>query len=179
MNKPCKFPDCSGIVRTREYCGAHYLQLNRGQELKPLKTPSKDELCSFDGCQKLKKGRGYCQGHLRQITSGRELAPLRPVNFRSGFKKADGYVFLYRPDHPSATQSGYILEHRMVMENHLGRQLMKHENVHHMNGVRDDNRLENLELWVRPQPSGQRLEDLLDWMLDNYRDELTDRMKNE
>lgn len=172
MNKPCKFPDCTGIVRTREYCGAHYLQLNRGQELRPLRTPSKDELCSFDGCVKLRKGRGYCQGHLRQITEGRELKPLRHVNVGAGYRKADGYVELFKPDYPYSKKSGYILEHRYVMEQHLGRPLKPFENVHHKNGVRDDNRLENLEIWVRPQPAGQRLQDLLEWVTTEYHDEL-------
>jgi hypothetical protein len=49
------------------------------------------------------------------------------------------------------------------MEKILGRKLLPGENVHHVNGVRHDNRPQNLELWVSKQPSGQRIPDLLRW----------------
>jgi len=82
-------------------------------------------------------------------------------------KHRAGYVLRRVPTHPKAkTANGYILEHVLVMEELLGRYLVEGENVHHKNGVKDDNRLENLELWVRPQPSGMRASDAVAWARD-------------
>lgn len=57
----------------------------------------------------------------------------------------------------------YIFQHIVIMEEYLGRKLLPHENVHHLNGVRDDNRIDNLELWSTHQPSGQRVVDKIRW----------------
>lgn len=75
---------------------------------------------------------------------------------------SDGYTTVYvGRDHPMAQAKGWCFEHRLVMADILGRPLLPHENVHHVNGVRSDNRPENLELWARMQPAGQRVSDLL------------------
>jgi hypothetical protein len=78
-----------------------------------------------------------------------------------------GYSMIRMPEHPRAKNNGgYVFEHVLVMEEILGRHLLPGETVHHLNGVRDDNRLENLELWTRPQPAGIRARDAVAWALE-------------
>ena len=69
----------------------------------------------------------------------------------------------WAPGHPRAGKGNCVFEHILVMEQILGRHLLPEESVHHLNGVRDDNDPENLELWTRPQPTGIRVSDAIAW----------------
>lgn len=96
--------------------------------------------------------------------------------YGKGTMTADGYRRIYRPAHPNATSRGYIAEHRMVMSEMLGRSLTEDERPHHINGIRDDNRPSNLELWSTWQPPGQRVEDKVAWareILNRYGEDFT------
>jgi hypothetical protein len=76
-----------------------------------------------------------------------------------------GYRYITKVGHPNAKYNGRILEHRYVMSKKINRPLKKNENVHHINGNTLDNRPENLELWHKGQPAGQRLEDKIEWAI--------------
>lgn len=91
----------------------------------------------------------------------------RNHNWKGGKSSAgSGYIAVIAKDHPFANRKGRVLEHRLVMENKIGRFLFTNETVHHKNGNRSDNRIENLELWASWQPFGQRTEDLVEYALE-------------
>jgi hypothetical protein len=88
----------------------------------------------------------------------------RTGEWREWYKNNHGYIVRVKSigDGKVITQ----MQHRYVMEQSIGRELINDENVHHLNGVRDDNRIENLELWSTSQPKGQRIEDKTAWAIE-------------
>ena len=67
-------------------------------------------------------------------------------NWKGGIQKIRGYIYVKSYNHPNRNMGDYVAQHRLVMEKHIGRYLLKSESVHHKNGVKDDNRIDNLEL---------------------------------
>lgn len=80
--------------------------------------------------------------------------------WKGGRYEDGGYILIYNP---GRTKTSYTREHILVMEEHLGRRLTKDEEIHHKNGIKNDNRLSNLELWSKSHPAGQRVIDKVLW----------------
>lgn len=84
---------------------------------------------------------------LSEAHIGKQMAYKHP-NWKGGKnKRYDGYILVYCPNHPSIRSKKYVFEHRLVMEKHLGRYLTHKEVVHHINNIKNDNRIENLMLF--------------------------------
>jgi len=104
---------------------------------------------------------------VRAVSKRRARLGIKP--FRrpaSHIERRDGYIYEgVSIDDPlrcmSRNKRGLVAQHRLVMARHIGRPLTVDETVHHRNGIRDDNRLDNLELWVKQHQPGQRVTDLL------------------
>lgn len=119
------------------------------------------------------KTKRHFQGHPVPFVTGHSqythaTGENRPSWKGGRIKAFGGYIRVRLPkSHPSRKK--YMFEHRFVIEKELGRELLPSENVHHINGIRDDNRIENLELWVKSQPCGQRREDIIAFCVENLK----------
>lgn len=166
QGEPCKFPGCDAHRYAREWCQLHWSRWQRHGDPAWEPTLAEREKCSIEGCNVDAVARGYCSSHYSKWRRrGDPLFESSPETRRKGAKKTEkgGYVGLYLPEHPNARRGGIVSEHTVVMSEAIGRPLTPSENVHHRNGVRDDNRIQNLELWNKCQPAGKRARDLIEY----------------
>lgn len=166
---PCLIKGCKNGAVARGWCGLHYQRWQTTGDPLKLRPKNRDGLihvsmdgpCLVKGCKEPRAGRGYCSSHYyRFMKHGDPKKGRRQERKKGQGTLNNGYHFTTVWINGTQRQVG---THRLVMEEKLGRKLRDNENVHHINGKRSDNRPENLELWVKSQPCGQRPQDLVEW----------------
>lgn len=160
----CKVDGCESDAKALGYCIPHYERFKKYGDPVASAPRKTGGVCATENCGGVVVAKGLCFACYTRVKK-RGTTDYSTKYLRRFEKIVDdhGYVMVPAPLHPNARKSKRVPEHRLVMSQYLGRPLRENENVHHKNGNRQDNRIENLELWVVTQPSGQRPQDLMKW----------------
>lgn len=162
----CSVAGCANKHVARGLCHRHYAE-HRATGA-PMGSGSAAEGCeprgpgcAVEGCDRPHVAKGWCQLHYDRVRFKGDVGATA-IQYAA---KGSGHLDK-RSGYRSVVHGGKrYLEHRLVMEQHLGRPLSSDETVHHLNGQRADNRIENLELWSSNHQAGQRVEDLVAFAL--------------
>jgi hypothetical protein len=159
---PCERDGCERPAARRGLCQACYDDERlRGRE------------CIVSGCARQQRARGWCALHYnRWLTEGDPGEASSRRDYGAGTIDVHGYRWI-------SVDGRARREHHVVMEQMLDRGIRRFETVHHRNGLRADNRPENLELWASAHPPGARAEDLVDWVVTMYPDRVRQRLASE
>lgn len=159
----CSLDGCQKVARWRGgMCSMHYRRERLTGDPGPVSAViGSDAPCAVEGCDRPSYSKGLCSLHYNRRRISGDVGPAEVKKQATGEPWTDprsGYVYVHSPGRRKR-----VLQHRVVMEQHIGRLLLPFENVHHRNGDRSDNRIENLELWSKSQPAGQRVADKIAW----------------
>lgn len=143
--------DVCNIDFQRPYKRANVKYCSRScQHIALTKNPSPRK-CAC-GCGTIIKRKRFPKNFPKSYVAGHQFKGKLNTNWNNGqYITAYGYVFLQKPEHPNSDKRGYVREHVFIMSKHLGRPLTKNELVHHINGIRNDNRIDNLIIMTRQQ----------------------------
>lgn len=139
---------------------------------KPLTRRTQPEVCTVDACDRRCHSKGLCRAHherLRATDSVQADIPIRTVTGDGCISHGCRKVAVPPEERHLPEGDSQMLEHRLVMARALGRPLHGDETVHHRNGVRTDNRIENLELWSTAHPKGQHIDDKVTFAIEMLR----------
>lgn len=163
----CKVDGCESDAKALGYCIPHYERFKKYGDPVASAPRKTGGVCATENCGGVVVAKGLCFACYTRVKK-RGTTDYSTKYLRRFEKIVDdhGYVMVPDPLHPNARKSKRVPEHRLVMSQYLVRPLRENENVHHKNGNRQDNRIENLELWVVTQPSGQRPQDLMKWAIE-------------
>lgn len=157
--------ECQRTVYCKGYCEPHYRRNKRYGDPGPATVRTKrytDEKCLVEKCSGPPISRGWCEKHYGRYKKHGHVNKTRNVR-GSGYVNRQGYKVIHVPEHAQTGSGGKALEHRVVMSDFLGRRLLESEQVHHKDGDKLHNSLDNLELWSTAQPAGQRVSDKVEF----------------